>query len=102
MSAFALSGKLLARPGRRDELVDVLLRAAGELEDVPEYRLYLVNVIEAEPDAVWVTELWTSPEAHARSLQKETVRSLIREGRPLIANFVEQLRMTPVGGKGLA
>jgi hypothetical protein len=50
-------GKLVAQPGRRDALVEVLLEAANALGKMPDCELYIVNVLEDEPDAVWVTEL---------------------------------------------
>ena len=48
-----------------------------------------------------MTELWASEEAHARSLERNDVRALIQRGRLLIAGMGEQVRLTPVGGKGL-
>ncbi len=30
----------------------------------PDCELYIVNVSAAEPDAVWVTEVWSSQAAH--------------------------------------
>ena len=94
-------GKVLAQPGRRDALVDVLLEAAALLGDTPECELYIVNTASDEPEAIWVTELWASEEAHARSLERDDVRALIQRGRLLMAGMGEQVRLTPVGGKGL-
>jgi len=101
LEPFALCGKMVAHPGKRDQLLKVLLRAAEELGKTSDCQLYIVNLIDDEPDAVWVTELWKNRDAHARSLENENVRSLIQEGRPLIAHLVQPVRMTPVGGKGL-
>ena len=100
MSAFAMHGKLLAQPGQRNALIDLLLEAAEMVGQMSECRLYLVSTGD-ERDAVWVTELWDSEEAHARSLERSDVRALIRRGRPLIAGMSDQARLTPVGGKGL-
>jgi len=94
-------GKVLAQPGRRDDLLEVLLEAAETLGDMPERELYIVNTTPDEPDAIWVTELWASGEAHARSLERDDVRALIQHGRPLLAGMGEQVRLTPVGDKGL-
>ena len=94
-------GKVLAQPGRRDALLEVVFEAAEALGDVPECELYIVNIAPDEPDAIWVTELWASEEAHGRSLVRDDVRALIQRGRPLIAGMGEQVRLTPVGGKGM-
>jgi quinol monooxygenase YgiN len=94
-------GKAPAEPGRRDALLGVLLEAAETLGDMPECELYIVNTAPDESDAIWVTELWASKEAHARSLERDDLRALIQRGRPLIAGMGEQVRLTPVGGKAL-
>jgi quinol monooxygenase YgiN len=100
LSKFAMHGKVRAQPGKRTALLELLLEAAEILGQMPECRLYVVSTSD-EPDAVWVTELWDSEEAHARSLERQDVRALIREGRPLIAGMSDRVRLTPVGGKGL-
>lgn len=97
---FGLYGKLSVQVGQRNEMVAILLEAAASLQDDPECRLYLVNVSPDDPDTVWVTEVWTSREAHAASLTREEIKVLINRGRPLIAGG-ERIEVVPVGGKGL-
>jgi quinol monooxygenase YgiN len=63
----------------------VLSDAARALNGKPECELYIVNVVDDEPDAVWVTELWASQEAHAQSLHDEEVNTVVQRGIPLIA-----------------
>lgn len=101
MAKFGLYGKLVAHPGQRDALVEVLLKGAGALGDMPECQLYVVNVLEDEPDAVWVTELWTDEAAHQSSLQDKDIKSIVQRGVSLVAAMPEQIRLTPVSGKGL-
>jgi len=101
MSLFGLQGKLIAQPGRRDELAALLLEAAAALESMPECLLYAVSVSEDDPDGVWVVEAWTDAAAHQASLTTEATKRLIERGRPLIAGFAEQRRLTTLGGKGL-
>ncbi|GAA1192965.1 putative quinol monooxygenase [Prauserella alba] len=73
-----------AVPGKRDELVVHLtsskpgLTAAGCLS-------YEVGVSEDQPDTVFVSELWTSAEAHRGSLELPEVREAIAAARPLIS-----------------
>ncbi len=96
-----MCGKLVAQPGQRDALVEVLLEAAHLLGQAPECDLYIVNVVPDEPDAIWVTELWANEEAHAESLTNSGVKALVQRGMPLIADMPQQVRLTPVGGKGI-
>jgi quinol monooxygenase YgiN len=93
-------GKLLAKPGQRDALVALLLEASRG-GAMPGCRLYVVSEIPAEPDAISVLEVWEDKAAHEASLQLESVRSIIAQGRPLIAGMGESVELRPVGGQGL-
>jgi quinol monooxygenase YgiN len=99
---FGLHGRLLAVPGRGEELQAILLDAAQALEDDDDCLLYVISRQPDEPDAVWVTEAWTSQDAHRASLQDEATRALIQRAMPLIAELPERtVELRPVGGKGL-
>jgi quinol monooxygenase YgiN len=54
-----------------------------------------------EPEAVWVSEVWTSVAAHDASLEPEDIQALIQEARPLITGMSDQTQLTVHGGKGL-
>ena len=97
---YALFGKFLAQPGRRDELVEHLLQAASLLGRDPGCLQYLVGTTD-EPDAVWVSEVWRDQAAHAASLEPQDVRDLIQRARPLIAGMSDRTELTLQGGKGL-
>lgn len=101
MTRFGLYGKLVAQSGQRDALVKVLVEAAEVLETMAECELYIVNVIDDEPDTVWVTELWANQGAHEASLQDAHIKSIVQRGIPLVADMPQQVRLTPIGGKGL-
>jgi quinol monooxygenase YgiN len=62
----------------------------------------IVNRVQADPNAIWVTEVWRSEADHAASLTGEAVREIIGRARPLIAGMGERFILEPVGGKGLA
>lgn len=97
---YALQGKLVAAPGRRDALVALLREATAE--PLPGCRLYVVCEVPSEPDAVAIFEVWDDQAAHDASLQLERVRSAIAKARPLIAGMGESVELRPVGGQGLA
>jgi quinol monooxygenase YgiN len=82
-------------------LAGLLLQAAEQLEKNPDCLLYAVGLAEEDPNGIWVTEVWGSKEAHAKSLEPEEVRALIQEARPLIAGFGERFETQALGGKGL-
>jgi len=93
-------GKIMAQPGRRDELVGVLQRAAEALRADPGCLHYVVGTSE-EPEAIWVWEAWEDKAAHRASLEPPEVRETIAAARPLIAGMSEAAELDVVGGKGL-
>lgn len=96
---YGLFGKMIAQPGKRDELLAHLLDAGGaEMEG---NYLYVVNADPNDADAIWIYEAWRSAEDHQASLQNEAVIKLITAARPLIAGFGERFEVEPLGGKGL-
>ncbi|MGG6311607.1 putative quinol monooxygenase [Paenibacillus macerans] len=100
MQKFGMYAKFTTKPGQRDELVRILLEAAAEAEAIRECELYIVNISDKDPDAVWVTEVWSDAEAHAASLKQEATQASIQRAMPLIAG-VESIPILPVGGKGI-
>jgi quinol monooxygenase YgiN len=95
---FGLIGKMLAVPGRRDELVSILLEGTDEM---PGCRSYVVATDPEDPEAVWITEVWDLRESHQASLTLPGVQAAIAKGRPLIAGFSNHTETVPVGGHGL-
>jgi quinol monooxygenase YgiN len=91
---------MMARPGQRDRLIELLLDAARS-GTMPGCRLYVVSEVPAEPDAISIIEAWDDKAAHDASLQLDTVRAVIAEARPLIAGRGESVELRPVGGQGL-
>ncbi|WP_119067000.1 putative quinol monooxygenase [Rubrobacter indicoceani] len=98
MTKYGLIGRMLAAPGKRDELIDVLL---GGVSGMPGCLSYVVARDSEDPDALWVSEVWESKEAHETSLSLPPVQEAISKGRPMIAGFGERFETEPVGGHGL-
>ncbi len=92
---FGLIGQMLANPGKRDELVGYLKEAIG---DMPGCLSYVVALDVANPDAIWITEVWDSRESHAASLKLPAVRAAIAKARPIITGFPQHLETVPVAG----
>jgi quinol monooxygenase YgiN len=95
---YGLIGRILAVPGKRDELLAILVPGEGGM---PGCLSYIVATDPQNVDAVWVTEVWESQETHRASLQIPMVQQAIAKGRPLIAGFDSQAETAPVGGIGL-
>jgi quinol monooxygenase YgiN len=98
---YATAGKLFALPGKRDELVSILLRAAHTVGQLPGCRLYVVNEDLADETCIWLMEIWLDKDAHDQSLTNERVRALIAEARPLMAGAPKGTELKVVGGHGV-
>jgi len=95
---YGLIGKMLAKPGKRDELIGLMLAETGEM---PGCLSYVVAKDIANADAIWITEVWDSAESHKGSLKLPAVQAVIAKARPLIAGFGENFETSVVGGVGL-
>ena len=102
MAKHGLHGRLVARAGQRDALVQILLEAAALVADAPGCELYYVATSTKESDVIWVSEVWRRKEDHEASLKIPAVKALIERGRPLIAAPPEQTFTDVVGGKGIS
>ncbi|MBL8644625.1 MAG: antibiotic biosynthesis monooxygenase [Rhodospirillaceae bacterium] len=94
---YGLVGKMTTVPGQRDAFIEILL--AG-VEDMPGCLSYIVAKDAADPNAIWVTEVWDSKASHDASLSLPAVREAITKGRPMIAGMGDGAVTIPVGGVG--
>ena len=93
-----LIGKMIAAPGKRDELIAILLESTTEM---PGCLSYVVARDTKDADSIWITEVWDSKESHAASLSLPAVKAAIAKARPMIAGFGDYVTTEPVGGVGL-
>lgn len=95
---YGLIGKMLVAPGKREELLAILM---DNEETMPGCRSYIIARDPASDDGIWITEVWDSREQHQASLQLPHVQAMIARARPIIAGFGEQYETEPLGGVGL-
>lgn len=99
-AAYGRFGTITATPGRRDDLVTHVLRAADVLSANPDCRVYLVATTKA-PDDVATTEVWSTQAAHDAPLADLAVHEHIAEVRPLVAGMGQGALPEVRGGIGL-
>ena len=92
---FGLISKLKSATGKRDALIAILIEGTTGM---PGCRSYVVAKDGADEDALWITEVWDSRDAHKASLAWPAVQQAIAKGRPMIAGFAERVETEPVGG----
>jgi quinol monooxygenase YgiN len=95
---YGLIGKIKTKPGHRDSLASILLRGT---QAMPGCLSYVVASDPTDVDALWITEVWDSPESHKASLGLPMVKEALSAGRPLILGFGERFETNPLGGFGL-
>jgi quinol monooxygenase YgiN len=95
---YGLIGRMLAAPGKRDELLAIMVEGNAPM---PGCRSYIIARDPASDDGIWITEVWDSQDQHLASLQLPHVQETIARARPLIAGFAERFETEPQGGIGL-
>lgn len=97
---FGIFGKLATQPGKRDDVLAIFEEAS--LDAMPGCHLYLVAISDADPDALYITEVWDDEDAHEASLQIPDVRATIERAMPMLdMTGIEQTKFVPVVGVGL-
>jgi quinol monooxygenase YgiN len=92
-------GKAVARQGNGEELAQLLLGAAAELESDPGCELYLINRQAGHPDVIWVTELWRSQADLDASLERVRGSDDAASALALVEDW-EMIELELLGGKG--
>lgn len=93
---YGLIGQMKATPGKREELIGYLAEGTGEM---PGNLAYMINKDAADPDALWIVEVWKDKAAHAASLSLPQVQAAIAKARPILAGFGVSAEVIPVGGR---
>lgn len=98
---YAMTGKLIAQNGKRNELINILKQAADLVGKLSSCHLYVVCEDISNETHVWVFEAWSDKQAHDDSLSDERVRSLIATARPLLAAAPDGAELRITGGHGI-
>ncbi|MFK0105975.1 putative quinol monooxygenase [Streptomyces sp. NPDC091217] len=97
--AYGYIGSMRTRPGRRDDVVAILLSAAGSLRELG-CRSYVVGLAADDPDTIVVTEVWESKEHHDASLRSPEAKEAITAAMPMLTGEFTSRETTVVGGLG--
>ena len=98
-ATYGFRATMTARPGKGDELIDLLLSATTEGSGASEHCVvYLVGRSAGNRDVVHVTEGWTTREAHAENFASEKAKAFVARIVPLLGGEPEYQDEVPVGG----
>lgn len=90
---YGLIGQMIATPGQRAALIAILSEGTRAM---PGNMGYVIGEDRANPDAIWIVEIWETKAAHAASQKLPDVQAAIAKGRPLIAGFGTRAEFAPV------
>ena len=94
---YGLIGKLISVENKRDQLINILIAGSA---DMPGNISYIVSKDSEDPNGIWISEVWETRQQHLESLNLESVKQAMAQGKPLIADFASRFETEPVGGRG--
>ena len=98
-ATYGFRATMTARPGKGDELIDLLLSATTDGSGASENCVvYLVGRSASDSDVVHVTEGWTTREAHAKNFASEKAKAFVARIVPLLRDEPQYQDEVPVGG----
>ncbi|MFB7718717.1 putative quinol monooxygenase [Nocardia sp. NPDC056100] len=86
---FSVYGRMTALPGRRDELIAVLLAGLRAGDQDGGLISFSINAAVDDPDTVWLTQLWVDKAAHDATTRSEPVAAVSRQVPALLAGQPE-------------
>lgn len=90
---YGLIGKFRSVAGKRDELIAIMKSGSVKM---PGCLSYVIAKDPSDPDALWITEVWTDKDSHAASLKIPEVGETIKQAMPLIGGFDQHIETEPV------
>lgn len=98
---YGVNGYLIAKEGKRDELLSYLLEAAAAMEELAGCLIYSVGIDPEDESRVYVYEVWQDEAAHKQSLTLEVFNRLIEKAKPIMDGMGDYPALTILGGKGI-
>lgn len=99
---YLMQGKLIAKPGLRDELAQILLEGSAHVGEAKGCIFYLIGTNKDDPDAVYITEMWESLEDHTNSLKDPREKETMAKAVELLTFHIpSSFRLKILGGVGV-
>ena len=101
MSKVSVFVKLTAKPGQRDEMVEVLNSVRPLIDAEAGTEWYTVHTDQSDEDVVWMLEVYADQAAFDAHGSGEALATLFGSLGGIVGAPPEMHMATPVGGKGL-
>ena len=96
MSSFAFIAHMRAKPGKRQDLMDLNLEMMRVTHTEPGVPIYAFNTEEANPDEFWYYDLYESEEAHAAHCKTPEYKNLMANLEN-VADVIYVTKLVPFG-----
>ena len=83
-SMYGIINRFTAHPGKRDELIAAMTSDTSVMEGC---RSFVVAHDPADPDAMWLTEVWDSKEHWQASVERPGVKASLAVAIPLVRDW---------------
>jgi quinol monooxygenase YgiN len=93
-------GTMKTKPGRRNEVVAILLSGADGLRQAG-CDLYVVGISPTDDVTIMVSEVWQGKEQHDASLQLPAAKAAIGQAMPMLTGEFTSQEYTVLGGLGV-
>ncbi len=100
-SRFAQHTRLVAVPGKRNELVAKFLEAADIQRKNADCEVMVVSTVPDSADIVYLTEVWSSKEAWESTRSSAQIQAWAASMPALVAAPPESTPLDVAGGNGL-
>jgi len=84
---FSVHGRINAQPGQREALIERFRDVLGL--GTPGLEWCSISTILNDPDAIWMTQIWTDKEAHDTGTRSGIVASATERAMSLVAGPLE-------------
>lgn len=99
--SYGYIGTMKTKPGRRDDVVAILLSGADGLRQAG-CDLYVIGVSDTDEVTIVISEVWQSKEHHDASLQLPEAKAAIGAAMPMLTGEFSGQELTVVGGLGVS
>ena len=96
---YALINKMTTKPGKRDEVVKIMLESGAAFNDNQNCLLYVVSKDKKDDNVLWVQDVWTDAKNHQEAMGDASMQEYVKQAMPLLVGMPEQMEIELVGGK---
>jgi quinol monooxygenase YgiN len=97
--SYALINKMTTQPGKRDEVIEIMLKSGAAFNDNPSCVLYVVSKDKKDDNVLWVQDLWTNGDDHKTAMNDAEMQAYVKQAMPLLDGMPQQKEVEIVGGK---